>query len=57
MITLEQLVEELDINQIDEVIASGGWDWWSTPNGTSGRPGASDTTNTNAKHFEAGWLY
>lgn len=47
MITLEKLVEELDVYLIDEVI--GGrpgtwWDPWTSAGGTSGNGGPTDTT-------------
>ncbi|MDF2554035.1 MAG: hypothetical protein K0R77_3310 [Chryseobacterium sp.] len=55
MITLEQLVEDLDIKQIDEVV--GGFSWttgmFGGPN-TSGEGGATDTTNLWNKQIQGG---
>lgn len=53
MITLEKLAEELNINQIDEVVAG---DMWTTPNGTSGEQSwLTITTDETLKKIEGGF--
>ncbi|NJO89269.1 MAG: hypothetical protein HC831_10160 [Chloroflexia bacterium] len=53
MITLNELMKELKINEIDEVVASG-WDI-TTAGGTSGEGGATFTTDTSTKKEEGGY--
>lgn len=59
MITLEKLAEELNINNIDEVIAGTPrglqyvqtwWDFWTTFGGTSGLGGVTNTTYPGKGH-------
>ena len=55
MITLEKLMEELNINQIDEVFAGAG-DAWTTPLGTSGEQSwLTITTDATLKKIEGGF--
>ena len=53
MITLEKLMEELNINQIDEVFAG---DAWTTPLGTSREQSwLTITTDATLKKIEGGF--